>query len=113
MTEADIFPLLNPVLPYKVFPYVVPRSPKNPPPGAPWCVFSFYSLDQDVLNGQAGQLNNLQIDVYAESIDEARAIRNKARSAIAGLKPTELSETQGYEPDTRLYRATLECQIWQ
>ncbi|WP_340618472.1 tail completion protein gp17 [Xenorhabdus entomophaga] len=111
MTEADIFPLLNPVLPYKVFPYVAPQS--EPPVTPPWCVFSFYSLDQDVLNGQAGQLNNLQIDVYAGTIDEARAIRNKARSAIAGLNPTELSETQGYEPDTSLYRATLECQIWQ
>ncbi|KMJ44129.1 putative phage structural component [Xenorhabdus khoisanae] len=111
MTEADIFPLLDPVLPDKVFPYVAPQ--REPPVMPPWCVFSFYSLDQDVLNGQAGQLNNLQIDVYAGSIDEARAIRNKARSAIAGLKPTELSETQGYEPDTTLYRATLECQIWQ
>ncbi|MEQ1964401.1 hypothetical protein ABLB69_14770 [Xenorhabdus khoisanae] len=111
MTEADIFPLLDPVLPDKVFPYVAPQ--REPPVMPPWCVFSFYSLDQDVLNGQAGQLNNLQIDVYAGSIDEARAIRNKARSAIAGLNPTELSETQGYEPDTALYRATLECQIWQ
>ncbi|PHM46500.1 tail completion protein gp17 [Xenorhabdus miraniensis] len=111
MTEADIFPLLASILPEQVFPYVAPQL--EPPVRPPWCVFSLYGIDQDVLNGQAGQLNTLQIDVYALTIDEARMIRDKARSAIAGLHPTELSETNGYEPDTELYRATLECQIWQ
>ena len=79
----------------------------------PWCVFSFYSLDQDVLSGQAENLTTLQIDVYANTIDEARAIRDKARVALAGLHPTELSETNSYESDTALYRTTLECQLWQ
>ncbi|MDE9553724.1 hypothetical protein KKI94_21720, partial [Xenorhabdus bovienii] len=59
------------------------------------------------------QLNNLQIDVYALTIDAARVIRDKARSAISVLRPTQLSETHSYESDTALYRATLECQIWQ
>ncbi|OKO99379.1 tail completion protein gp17 [Xenorhabdus eapokensis] len=111
MKEADIFPLLMPILPEKVFPYVAPQS--EPPVKPPWCVFSLYSLDQDVLNGQAERLTTLQIDVYANNIDEAREIRSKARSAIAGLYPTQLSETHSYEPDTALYRATLECQLWQ
>ncbi|MDE9442682.1 hypothetical protein KKJ13_13970 [Xenorhabdus bovienii] len=111
MTEADIFPLLAPVLPDQVFPYVAPQS--APPISPPWCVFSLYSINQDVLSGQAGQLNNLQIDVYALTIDAARVIRDKARSAISVLRPTQLSETNSYESDTGLYRATLECQIWQ
>ncbi|CDG89809.1 tail completion protein gp17 [Xenorhabdus bovienii] len=111
MTEADIFPLLAPVLPDQVFPYVAPQSAPSVSP--PWCVFSLYSIDQDVLNGQAGQLNNLQIDVYALTIDAAREIRDKARIALMPLKPTQLSETNSYESDTGLYRATLECQIWQ
>ncbi|MDE9553612.1 tail completion protein gp17, partial [Xenorhabdus bovienii] len=89
-------------------------APQSVPPiSPPWCVFSLYSIDQDVLNGQAGQLNTLQIDVYALTIDAARVIRNKARSAISVLRPTQLSETHSYESDTGLYRATLECQIWQ
>ncbi|MDE9428389.1 tail completion protein gp17 [Xenorhabdus bovienii] len=111
MTEADIFPLLAPVLPDQVFPYVAPQS--APPISPPWCVFSLYSINQDVLSGQAGQLNNLQIDVYALTIDAARVIRDKARSAISVLRPTQLSENHSYESDTGLYRATLECQIWQ
>ncbi|MBD2785518.1 DUF3168 domain-containing protein [Xenorhabdus sp. DI] len=111
MKEADIFPLLNPVLPGKVFPYVAPQS--TPPVKPPWLVFSLYDIDQDVLNGQAGTLTNLQVDIYARTIDEARALRDKARSALTGLRPTDLSETNGYESDTGLYRATLECQIWQ
>ncbi|MDX7992962.1 tail completion protein gp17 [Xenorhabdus littoralis] len=111
MKEADLFPLLAPVLPDQVFPYVAPQS--APPVAPPWLVFSLYSIDQDVLNGQAGTLTNLQIDVYGRTIDDARAIRDRARSAITGLSPTGLSETQSYESDTALYRATLECQIWQ
>ncbi|MDC9591067.1 hypothetical protein PSI23_17685 [Xenorhabdus sp. XENO-10] len=113
MTEADISLLLKPILPGKVFPYVVPQPPKKQSVTAPWCVFSLYSIDQDVLNGQAGQLNTLQIDVYALNIDPAREIRDKARIALMPLKPTQLSETNSYESDTGLYRATLECQVWQ
>ncbi|WP_338114058.1 tail completion protein gp17 [Xenorhabdus bovienii] len=99
------------MLPDQVFPYVAPQS--APPISPPWCVFSLYSINQDVLSGQAGQLNNLQIDVYALTIDAARVIRDKARSAISVLRPTQLSENHSYESDTGLYRATLECQIWQ
>ncbi|WP_339325326.1 hypothetical protein [Xenorhabdus bovienii] len=99
------------MLPDQVFPYVAPQSAPSVSP--PWCVFSLYSIDQDVLNGQAGQLNNLQIDAYALTIDAAREIRDKARIALMPLKPTQLSETNSYESDTGLYRATLECQIWQ
>ncbi|WP_315985609.1 hypothetical protein [Xenorhabdus bovienii] len=99
------------MLPDQVFPYVAPQSAPSVFP--PWCVFSLYSIDQDVLNGQAGQLNTLQMDVYALTIDAAREIRDKARIALMPLKPTQLSETNSYESDTGLYRATLECQIWQ
>ncbi|WP_420919558.1 tail completion protein gp17 [Xenorhabdus bovienii] len=99
------------MLPDQVFPYVAPQS--APPISPPWCVFSLYSINQDVLSGQAGQLNTLQIDVYALTIDAARVIRDKARSAISVLRPTQLSENHSYESDTGLYRATLECQIWQ
>ncbi|WP_434223359.1 hypothetical protein [Xenorhabdus bakwenae] len=89
-------------------------APQSEPPVAPpWCVFSLYSIDRDVLSGQAESLTTLQVDVYALTIDEARGVRDRARLSLAGLHPTELSETNGYESDTALYRATLECQLWQ
>ncbi|CCJ88150.1 FIG00554943: hypothetical protein [Cronobacter turicensis 564] len=53
------------------------------------------------------------MDAWASSIDDARALREQVKSALADLHPVGLNEINGYEPDTALYRATLEVQIWQ
>lgn len=111
MTEADIYAILSPVLPDKVFPYVAPQS--NPAITAPWCVFSLYDVKGDVLKGQAETITNIQVDVYADTIDEARTLRLLLANALTKLSPVEISEKQGYEPDTGLFRATFECQVWQ
>ncbi|HBN5714697.1 TPA: hypothetical protein L3G43_004066, partial [Morganella morganii] len=55
----------------------------------------------------------IQIDVYAKTIDEARRIRELSVAAVSPLSPAEFTEKQGYEADTSLFRATLECQVWQ
>ncbi|EST59165.1 hypothetical protein K151_1993 [Proteus hauseri ZMd44] len=111
MTEADIYSILSPVLPDKVFPYVAPQS--NPAITAPWCVFSLYDVKGDVLKGQAETMTNIQVDVYADTIDEARTLRLLFANALTKLSPVEISEKQDYEPDTGLFRATFECQVWQ
>ncbi|OAT53984.1 hypothetical protein [Providencia heimbachae] len=110
MTEADLFILLDPVLPDKVFPSVVPQD--MPAISPPWIIFSFYEIDEDVLSGQAETMTNIQIDVYAKSPDEATEIRNKAFMAIKILLPTNVSRKPDYEPDTALHRRTLEFQVW-
>ena len=43
----------------------------------------------------------------------ARALREQVKSALSDLHPVGLNEINAYEPDTALYRATLEVQIWQ
>ncbi len=111
MTEADLYPLLAPILPDKVFPYVAPQE--EIPTEPPWCVFSLYDVRGDVLCGQSETMTNIQIDVYAKTIDKARAIREKAVMAIKPLHPSSITETNGYESDTALFRATFECQVWQ
>lgn len=75
--------------------------------------FSLYDTGGDVLGGRAETMTNIQIDVYAKTIDEARRIRELSVAAVSPLSPAEFTEKQGYEADTALYRATLECQIWQ
>ena len=111
MKESDLFSLLSPVLPGRVFPYVAPQDePKIQPP---WCVFSLYDTGGDVLGGRAETMTNIQIDVYAKTIDEARRIRELSVAAVSPLSPAEFTEKQGYEADTSLFRATLECQVWQ
>lgn len=111
MTENNLFSLLAPILPDNVFPYVAQQD--TPSISAPWCVFSFYDVKSDVIDGQSETLTNIQIDVYAKTPDEARAIRERAFRAIAVLGLTEIVERQTYEPDTTLFRATFECQVWQ
>ncbi|ATG18034.1 DUF3168 domain-containing protein [Providencia alcalifaciens] len=111
MTESDLFHLLSPVLPSQVFPYVAPQE--EPAITPPWLIFSFYDIDEDVLSGQASTMTQIQIDVYAKTPDMARDIRAKALLAIQVLAPVNIVRKQDYEPDTSLYRATIECQVWQ
>lgn len=110
MKEADLFILLDPVLPEKTYPYVVPQD--NPSITAPWMIFSFYEVNGDVFSGQAETMTNIQIDVYAKSPDTAGDILSKALTAIHPLSPANITRKPSYEPDTALYRATLECQVW-
>jgi len=108
MTEADIYPLIGTLAGGKVFPYVAPSGT-----AAPWVVFLLpTAVSGDVFCGQAETASTLQIDAWAQSVDEARAIRSQIRAAIAPLSPVSLNELNDYEPDTSLYRATLEVQIW-
>lgn len=109
MTEGDIVPLLKPVLPGKVFFYVVPKTVEVT---APWSILSMYDIPQDVVSGQAETLTNVQIDIYANTLDEARIIRDGMRQAITDLGPSSMTEKQSYEGDTKLFRATLEFQVW-
>ncbi|POW57042.1 DUF3168 domain-containing protein [Candidatus Pantoea alvi] len=108
MTEADIYPLISNIAGGNVFPYVAPSGT-----AAPWIVFLLPSgTDSDVFCGQAETASTLQIDAWAQSIDEARSLREEIRAALASLNPVSLNEMNDYEPDTSLYRATLEVQLW-
>lgn len=108
MTEADIYPLIGSLADGNVYPYVAPAGTVPP-----WVVFLLPSaVAEGVFCGQAETASTLQIDAWASSIDEARTLRAQIRDAIQPLQPVSLSELNDYEPDTSLYRATLEVQIW-
>lgn len=109
MTEADIYPRLSALAAGNVFPYVAPQGTS-----APWVIYLLpSSAGEDVFCGPAETANTVQVDAWASSIDEARALRNQVKAALADLHPVGLNEINDYEPDTGLYRATLEVQIWQ
>ncbi|ENB6194923.1 hypothetical protein ABHJ82_004894, partial [Escherichia coli] len=65
----------------------------------------------DVLDGQAESRITVQIDVWATVPDDADDIREQALDAVRQLAPSVISKTQGYDPDSRLSRATLEFQV--
>ncbi|WP_261666892.1 DUF3168 domain-containing protein [Erwinia mallotivora] len=115
MTEADIYPLLSSLASGQVYPYVVPLNAQGDPAvSPPWVVFTVVSeVYGDTLCGPAEENATLQVDVYADSPDEARALREEAAVALAPLHFTQMSKTNGYESETSLYRATLEIQSQQ
>ncbi|EOC1698736.1 DUF3168 domain-containing protein [Cronobacter dublinensis] len=109
MTEADIYVRLGALAGGNVFPFVAPQGT-----AAPWVVFLLpSSVSEDVLCGPAETACTVQVDAWASSIDDARTLREQVKSAFADLHPVGLNEINAYEPDTALYRATLEVQIWQ
>ncbi len=108
MTEADIYQKLADLAGGRVYPYVAPQ--KTAPP---WIVFRMVSaVSDDVFCGPAETATAVQIDAWASSIDEASALREQVRAAILPLRPVGLNELSDYEPETALYRAMLEIQLW-
>ncbi|MDH2066886.1 DUF3168 domain-containing protein [Pantoea sp. GD03673] len=115
MTEASIFNLIGSLAGGQVYPYVVPLNAQGSPAiSAPWIVFMVVSeVFRDTLSGPAEENGSLHIDVYASSPDEARSLREAVSSALSPLNFTQLNNTNGYESETGLFRATLEVQSIQ
>lgn len=115
MTEADIKPLLKPLVNGQAYPYVVKLTAEGKPAvSPPWIVYSLPSdTASDVFCGQAETESLIQVDIYADTIDEASALRIRAKAAIEIFSPAEVRMFKEYEPDTGLYRASFEFKVWQ
>ncbi|WP_293797049.1 DUF3168 domain-containing protein [uncultured Pantoea sp.] len=115
MTESDIYPLIGGLAGGQVYPYVAPLNAEGEPSvRPPWVVFTIVSETfGDTLCGPAEENGTLQVDVYALTTDEARSIREQAVNALSPLDFSQMRKENGYEPDTGLYRATLEIQSQQ
>lgn len=111
MTEADLAPLLKPLVAGKAYPYVVKLTAQGEAAvSPPWIVYSLIiESPTDVLGGQAETQTSLQVDVYAMSIDEARTLREAALGVLKPFDLTQILKMQGYETDTKLFRATFEA----
>lgn len=106
MTEDDLYSLLGGLAGGRVFPYV---APQNTPP--PWVVFSIPSeVIADTFGGVGESRVSIQIDAYALTAREARAIRDQAIAALSPLGIGNIRKIPGYEPETKLFRATLDAQ---
>ncbi|KEY58504.1 DUF3168 domain-containing protein [Serratia sp. DD3] len=115
MTEADLNPLLKPLVGGQAYPYVVKLTPEGMPAvKPPWIIYTVPDENRaDVFCGTAETAYLAQIDVYASSIDQAKELRAKAEQAIAVLSPVEIHLFSGHEPDTGLFRASFEFKVWQ
>ncbi|PRD12586.1 DUF3168 domain-containing protein [Pantoea coffeiphila] len=112
MTEADVYPLLSSLAGGQVYPYVVKLNPQGKPAvEPPWIVFSLSSTFGDVLCGPAEENVSLQIDAYAKTINDARALRSQALSLITVFNPSQVNNQQFKDSETGLWRALLEVQV--
>ena len=115
MNEAQVYSLIGSLASGQVYPYVVPLNEAGEPDiQPPWVVFTIISESfGDTLCGPAEENSALQVDVYSHTIDESRTIREEAVAALVPLKFTQMRKRNGYEPETGLFRATLEIQSQQ
>jgi len=113
VNEDDLYALLSPLAEGRVYPYVAPLSNDGKPSvSPPWIIYSIVSdVSADVLCGQAESRVSVQVDVYSTTITESRALRDLALASLKPLNPTEVVKIPGYEPDYRLYRATLDFKV--
>lgn len=113
MTEDDIYDLLSRLAGGRVYPYVVPLGSDGlPDVPAPYIIYSIPTdVSGDVFCGQAESTLHIQVDVWAETNDEARALRLEALSRLEVLSPTEVTKIPGYDTTTHLHRATLEITV--
>ncbi|HFR4563168.1 TPA: DUF3168 domain-containing protein [Enterobacter sichuanensis] len=113
MNEDNIYALLSSLAEGRVYPYVAPLgSDGKPSVSPPWIIFSIVDdVSADVLCGQAESRVSVQVDVYSTTITESRALRELALASLKPLNPTEVVKIPGYEPDYRLYRATLDFKV--
>ncbi|PHM45878.1 structure structural component [Xenorhabdus mauleonii] len=110
MKDGDLFKLLKPVLPGRVFPYLIPLTERKS--DSLWCVFSTYSLTRDVLSGPAVKMTRIQVDAYAPTLERAEQIGEDALHALNPLAPFDVEHENSFEEDTELYRASLTCKIY-
>ena len=113
MTEDDIYDLLSPLADGRVYPYVVPLGGDGlPDVTAPYVIFSIPTdVSGDVYCGQGESTLHIQVDVWAETNDEARALRLEVLARLEVLSPTEVTKIPGYDTTTHLHRATLEITV--
>jgi hypothetical protein len=82
------------------------------PVAAPYIIFSIPTdVAGDVFCGQAESTLRIQVDVWAETNDEARALRLDALARLQVLSPVEVTKIPGYDTTTHLHRATLEITV--
>lgn len=95
----------------KVYPVVAPDAPV--PPYIVYFVVA--SNAENVMSGDSGLVNTrVQVDVYARSYGDARAIALQIDQLMAAwsVQNVSLLSQDGYEDDVKLFRVTTDFSVW-
>ena len=107
MIEAKINNTLKSLCDGRVSPLIAPQG--TSPPYI--CYTKVSEVYDDVMSGQSFVEYCFQVDIYAKTLLEAETIKQHAYEKLKPLKPFNITSRQDYEPETELYRSTLEFYI--
>lgn len=109
--EATIQSLLKPLAAGGCYPLTAPD-----PVVKPYIVFQIISdVQENGLDGYLGISNKrMQIDAYATAYGAVKTLAGQIKAAMstAALSNLHLSSQDMYEPETQLYRITMDYSIW-
>lgn len=104
MIEVQITNALKTLCDGRISPLVAEQGTQTPY----ICYTKVSEVYGDVMSGQSYVEYCFQVDVYAKTLFDAETISKRAYEKLKPLKPFNVSNHHDYEPDTELYRATLE-----
>lgn len=93
----------------RVYPKLMPQDTQKPA-----LVYGVINdRDIETLGCAVGSSVRFQIDIYAESYSEVKAIKEQVKSALYGFehKPREMNTLDDYEHETQLYREMIDFTI--
>lgn len=108
-----IYSNLSTLFDSKVYPLVRTEGEK----GTPYLVYTVLNANAtNVIAGYTGrEMAYLQLDVYSYSYDECENLTNQVIKTLGvNVQPFHYENRKYlYESDTKLYRQSIECHIWQ
>lgn len=108
MIEAQLYAALKELQGGRVFPTIAPQGTARP-----YLVYIIPSdLTEKMMQGFGAQQVTVQVDAYADTRLAAIKAGDEIAEALTPLDPGDIERTPGYEDDTKLYRQSIETQIW-
>lgn len=114
MIERDLFnTLVEEVVAVdgRVYPNIMPQNCVKPS-----MVYTIISeIDRATMSGWCSDSSKIriQIDLYAEDYAQTKEIKESIKIALKSFKHpvSSITNRDGFEPDTELYREIIECTI--
>ena len=95
-----------------IYPLIKPESSKTDS----YLVYTIINTNpESTLDGYTGhEMAYIQLDIYTKSYDTCEDLTNKTIEILNNLNPFYYEGRQYlYENDTKLYRQSLDCHLWQ
>ena len=109
-----IFQTLNPLVAGRVYPVIVPESQAKTIAGKSYIVYTLVSSNPENSNDgfEGHEYALMQIDVYSPSYETTDELMMQVINALNNIKAEIGSRQSIPDPNPKLYRQTLDIQVW-